>query len=449
VTPFELAACLAVLAAAFSYLNHTLLKLPPAIGVMALALVGSLLLVIAGVAFPGLEDRARALVARIDLSQAFLRGMLGFMLFAGSLHINLDELAARRWPVAVLSTVGVVISTAVVGLLTWAVLNALGVEARLTYCLLFGALISPTDPIAVLAILREVGLPRDMEVTIAGESLFNDGVGVVVFLGLLGVATETDGFDLGHLTGMFLWEAVGGAAMGFALGWVTYRLLRSVDNYQVEVLLSLALVAGGYALVNRLHMSGPIAMVVAGLLIGNVGRTFAMSPGTVDRLDVFWELIDEVLNAVLFVLIGLVVLALTITGRDLLAGLVAIPVVLLARLVSVGGPLVAMKRWGRFAPRTTRVLTWGGLRGGISVALALSIPAQVRGQPVGERDVLVALTYVVVVFSILVQGLTIGPLTRHLLGGRAREPAPDPHPDRGRAVIVGANGPVTDQHRVG
>jgi CPA1 family monovalent cation:H+ antiporter len=421
VTTFELAACLIVLAAVFNYLNYTLLKLPPAIGAMALALVASLLLVLVGLAIPGLEQRARALVARIDLSQAFLQGMLGFMLFAGSLHINLDELAARKWPVAVLSTVGVVISTAVVGLLTWCVLDALGIQARLMYCLLFGALISPTDPIAVLAILREVGMPRDMEVTIAGESLFNDGVGVVVFLGLLGVATGADEFDVGRLVGMFLWEAVGGAALGFLLGWVTYRLLRSVDNYQLEVLLSLALVAGGYALVNRLHMSGPIAMVVAGLLIGNVGRTFAMSPGTADRLDVFWELIDEVLNAVLFVLIGLVVLALTFIGRDLLVGLLAVPIVLAARLVSVGVPMLAMNRWGRFVPRTTRVLTWGGLRGGISVALALSIPTQVRGQPVGERDVLVAMTYVVVVFSILVQGMTIGPLTRRWLGRRSRE----------------------------
>lgn len=420
-TPFEMAACLIVLAAAFGYLNHTLLKLPPAIGAMSLALVGSLLLVLAGLVIPGLDGRARALVARIDLGETFLQGMLGFMLFAGSLHINLDELKARKWPVAVLSTVGVLISTAVVGLLTWAVLHALGIPARLTYCLLFGALISPTDPIAVLAILRQVGLPRDMEVTIAGESLFNDGVGVVVFLGLLGVATGGD-FDLGLLAGNFLWEAVGGAALGFVLGWATYRLIRSVDDYRLEVLLSLALVAGGYALINRLHMSGPIAMVVAGLFIGSVGRAFAMTPVTAERLDVFWGLIDEVLNAVLFVLIGVVVLTLTITGRYLLAGIVAIPIVLLARLVSVGGPLLLMHRWGRFAPNTTRVLTWGGLRGGISVALALSIPAQVRGQPVGERDVLIALTYVVVVFSILVQGLTIGPLARRWLGGRAREP---------------------------
>ncbi|HJZ55350.1 MAG TPA: sodium:proton antiporter [Gemmataceae bacterium] len=433
-TTFELAACLVVLAAVFSYLNHTLLKLPAAIGAMSLTLSASLLLVLAGLVLPGLEGQARALVARIDLQQAFLHGMLGFMLFAGSLHLNLSELNARKWPVAVLSTLGVVVSTAVVGLLTWGVLNALGVPARLMYCLLFGALISPTDPIAVMAILRQAGIPRAMEVTIAGESLFNDGVGVVVFLAMLEIATGAGGLDVGHLAWLFLWEAVGGAALGFLLGWVVYRMLRSVDHYQVEVLLSLALVAGGYALVNRLHMSGPIAMVVAGLLIGNVGRMLAMSPATVDHLDVFWELIDEVLNAVLFVLIGLEVLALTFSGRYLLAGLLAIPTVLLARLVSVGVPLTVMNRWGGFAPYTTRVLTWGGLRGGISVALALSIPMQVEGQPVAERDVLIALTYVVVVFSILVQGLTVGPLTRRWL--RGRPPQPKLHPDRGPAVAA-------------
>ena len=331
-----------------------------------------------------MEERARAVVTRIDLQLAFLHGMLGFMLFAGSLHINLNELKARKWPVATLSTLGVVISTAVVGLLTWAVMNALGVPARLIYCFLFGALISPTDPIAVMSILRQAGVPRGMEVTIAGESLFNDGVGVVIFLGILEVATGAGGFDVGRLAWLFLWEAVGGAALGFALGWLVYRMLRSVDHYQVEVLLSLALVAGGYALVNAFHMSGPIAMVVAGLLIGNVGRNFAMSPTTKDRLDVFWELIDDVLNAVLFVLIGLVVLSLHFTGRYLLIGLLAIPIVLFARLVSVAGPLAVLNRWGRFDPHTTWVLTWGGLRGGISVALALSIPGKVGGQSVVE-----------------------------------------------------------------
>ncbi len=427
-TAFEIAAGLVVLAAVFSYLNYTLLKLPTAIGATALALGASLLLVLAGLVVPAVEREARGLVARIDLQQAFLQGMLGFMLFAGALHVDLRELAARKWPVAVLSTVGMAISTTVVGLLTWMLLTALGVPARPVYCLLFGSLISPTDPIAVMAILRHAGVPKDMEVTIAGESLFNDGVGVVVFLGLLEVATGQAGLDAGHLAGLFLREAVGGAALGFGLGWVVYRMLRSVDNYKVEVLLSLALVAGGYALANALHMSGPIAMVVAGLLIGNHGRAHAMSPTTIQNLDTFWELIDEVLNAVLFVLIGLEVLTLTVTGSHLMAGFLAVPVVLLARLISVAVPVAVLNRRWRFPRATTRVLTWGGLRGGISVALALSIPAQDGGQPVTERDPLLVLTYVVVVFSILVQGLTLGSLSRRWLGSNCGAASPGGQP---------------------
>jgi CPA1 family monovalent cation:H+ antiporter len=287
---------------------------------------------------------------------------------------------------------------------------------------MFGALISPTDPIAVMAILKKAGVPKDMEIKIAGESLFNDGVAVVAYLGLLEIATGKAEFDIVHLAQLFLWEAVGGAAVGFALAWLTYRMLRSVDNYQVEVMLSLALAAGGYALVNRLHMSGPIAAVVAGLLIGNLGRAYAMSPTVIEHMDTFWELLDEILNAVLFVLIGVEVLALALTGELLLIGLAAVPIVLLARLVSVAPPIALLRRRGRFARYTVRVLTWGGLRGGISVALALAIPRAARGEPVVERDALVAMTYVVVVFSILGQGLTLGPLVKRWMGRRGRHP---------------------------
>jgi CPA1 family monovalent cation:H+ antiporter len=424
-TAFELGAGLVVLAAVFSYLNYKLFKLPTAIGTTALALAASLVLVLVGLAIPAIEFRAHAMVARIDVQQTFLQGMLGFMLFAGALHIDLNELANRKWAVAVLSTLGVVVSTVLVGFLTWALLLAAGIPARPIYCLLFGAIISPTDPIAVIAILRQAGVPKEMEVTIAGESLFNDGVGVVVFLGLLQVATGQSGFDVEHLATLFLWEAGGGAALGFALGWIVYRMLRSVDNYQVEVLLSLALVAGGYALTNALHMSGPIAMVVAGLIIGNNGRAYAMSPTTVKNLDMFWELIDEVLNAVLFVLVGVEILALTVTFLYLVMGMLAVPIVLFARLVSVAGPIAALNRRWKFPRATTRILTWGGLRGGISIALALSIPGNSEGQSVPERDPLLALTYVVVVFSILIQGLTLGRLTRFWLG-KVRENGDSP-----------------------
>lgn len=415
-TVFEIAAGLVVLAALFSYLNCAVLKLPPAIGLMALSLAASLGLVVVGTVVPAVEREAAEVVRRIDLNQAFLHSMLGFLLFAGALHVRVDELASRRWTILTLATVGVLVSTAAVGLMTWALLHAAGVPARPVYCLMFGALISPTDPIAVMAILRRAGVPKDMEIKIAGESLFNDGVAVVAYLGLLEIATGKAEFDPVHLTGLFLWEAVGGAAVGFGLAWVTYRMLRSVDHYQVEVMLSLALAAGGYALVNRLHMSGPIAAVVAGLLIGNLGRAYAMSPEVLDHLDKFWELLDELLNAVLFVLIGLEVLALEFTGQQLLLGLAAVPVVLLARLASVAPPIAVLRKKGRFGRYTVRVLTWGGLRGGVSVALALAIPRVARGEPVWERDTLLAMTYVVVVFSILVQGLTLGPLVKRWMG---------------------------------
>jgi CPA1 family monovalent cation:H+ antiporter len=347
-----------------------------------------------------------------------MQGMLGFLLFAGALHIELGDLASQKAAIAVLATLGVVLSTVIVGGLAWCLLAVLGVEMRLIYCLLFGALISPTDPIAVLALLRQAGVPRSLEVTITGESLFNDGVGVVLFLGLLQVATSGGGLEPAPLAGLFVREAAGGAVFGLAAGYATYRLLKSVDNYQVEVLLSLALVAGGYALANALHLSGPIAMVVAGLLIGNHGRSFAMSPTTVEHLDAFWELIDEVLNAVLFVLLGLEVLAVTFTGRDLAAGLLAIPVVLLARVASVGLPVWLLRLRGPIHPCAVRVLTWGGLRGAISVALALSLP---REAP--EREAILEMTYVVVVFSILVQGLTMGPLARRWLNATGTSPS--------------------------
>lgn len=416
---FELSAALLVLAALFSYVNHKLLQLPPAIGLMALTLTASLAIVLTGLAVPSVEQAAKKIVSGIDLNETLLRGMLGFLLFAGALHINLSDLARYRWTILLLSTVGVLISTLIIGLLTWGLLASIGIHTRFIYCLLFGSLISPTDPIAVLSILRSAGVPKNMEIKVAGESLFNDGIGVVVFLGLLEIATGEHGFDIGHLSVLFVQEAVGGAAFGFATGWIVYRMLRSVDNYQVEVLLSLALVAGGYALANRLHLSGPIAMVVAGLLIGNQGRSFAMSATTIEHLDVFWELIDDFLNAVLFVLIGLEVLVVAFTGHYLLAGLLAVPVVLFARLVSVAAPITLLRRRTPFARYTIRLLTWSGLRGGISVALALSLPSQIRGDAVPERDVFVVLTYVVVVFSILVQGITVDPLTRYWLSRSA------------------------------
>lgn len=411
---FELAAALVTIAAVFSFINYKFLKLPTAIGLMSLTLVASLVVVGVGMIEQSVVVRAEAIVSTVDLDKAFLHGMLGFLLFAGALQVNLAELAERKWAVTLLATGGVLLSTVLVGSMTYGLLIALDIPARFLYCLIFGALISPTDPIAVLAILRQAGVPKPMEIKIAGETLFNDGVGVVLFLGLLEIA-HIGHFDPRHLAVLFVEEAIGGAALGFMTGWLVYRMLRTVDNYQVEVMLSLALVAGGFALADALHMSGPIAVVVAGLLIGNPGREHDMSATTQEHLDVFWELVDEILNAVLFVLIGLEVLVVETTGKFLIAGLAAVPLVLFARLISVAIPITLLRRSGSFAPYTVRVLTWGGLRGGISVALALSLPKSLP-----EREIIVTLTYVVVVFSILVQGLTVGPLVRYWLK------APDP-----------------------
>ncbi|MCO6459186.1 MAG: sodium:proton antiporter [Pirellulaceae bacterium] len=413
---FEIAALLLTLSALFSYVNYRWLKLPTTIGLMVIALLFSLALIGIGFFLPQVEQKADAIIRGIDFNETLMHGMLGLLLFAGALHINLNDLAKQKWLIAALASFGVALSTVLVAGLAWGVFALLGIEVRFIYCLLFGALISPTDPIAVLSILKQAGAPKGLETKIAGESLFNDGVGVVIFLGLWEIATGEHGFDVGHLTVLFFQEAVGGAVLGLVLGWIAFRMLRSVDNYSVEILISLALAVGGYALALAWHLSGPIAMVVAGLLIGNHGRMFAMSPKTCEHLDTFWELSDEILNAVLFVLLGLEAIVLTFTGSYLLAGICLIPCVLLARLISVGVPVSLLRLWQSIHPRAVIILTWGGLRGGISVALALSIPAVARdGVAVPERELLLAVTYTVVVFSVVVQGLTIGGLLKRLL----------------------------------
>ena len=418
---FDLIAVFIVMAAGFGYLNFRLLKLPTTIGLMALSLLFSLSLFVLGAFVPAVVQQTRSVIEQFDFNQVLLHGMLAFLLFAGALHIDLGDLARHKEPIALLATVGVLLSTLIVGVLMWGVFALLGFKLRFIDCLLFGALISPTDPIAVLSLLKKIGAPKTLEVQIAGESLFNDGIGVVLFMGLLEVATGENDFDVGHFAFLFMREAVGGAVFGLAIGLVAYRMLKSVDNYQVEILLSLALVWGGSALADALHMSAPIAMVVAGLLIGNQGRSFAMSKMTTEHLDLFWELVDEGLNAVLFVAIGMELLVLTFTASYLAAGVLAVVIVLVARLVSVGLPVWLLRRSERFDPSMVPILVWGGLRGGISVALALSLPAEAAGDSVPRREVILATTYVVVVFSILVQGLTVGTMTRRWVG---RSPRP-------------------------
>jgi len=405
----NIAAILLTLSALFAYINHRFIGLPTTIGVMLIALVFSLLITLGDwFGFTGLDATAEQLLSQIDFNVTLMNGMLSFLLFAGALHVSLHDLSKQKWLILLLATIGVCISTAVVGFLTFNLLSVLGISMPLVYCFLFGALISPTDPIAVMATVKRLGISKELETTIAGESLFNDGVGVVVFLVILSLVQNPEAFSVGHVAHLFLFEAVGGVIFGLILGAIGFYLLKTVDNYMVEILLSLAIVMGGYTLAMQIHTSGPIAIVVTGLLIGNIARDNAMSETTREHLDNFWELIDEILNVVLFVLIGLEILVLEVNTSWIIAGLLVIPIVVGTRLLSVGVPIQGLRLIKRFPDHLIKILTWGGLRGGISVALALSLPAGF------ERDVLLLMTYVVVLFSIIVQGLTVGGLIKKL-----------------------------------
>ncbi len=404
---FDVAVICLVLTALLSYLNHRFIGLPTTIGVMGIALLLSFTLFgLEKLGFGALHDYEVSLLASVDFSELLMQGMLSLLLFAGALHVDLSELKTYRWQIGILAVFGTLASTLLVGFGLWAILPYLGIALPLSYCLIFGALISPTDPIAVMGILKSAGAPKSLEVVIAGESLFNDGIGVVVFTLILAMVTSGETPTLAHGAMLLLEEGGGGVLFGLVLGYVTYRMLKSIDSYQEEVLLTLAAVLGGYALASRLHVSGPLAMVVAGLIIGNHGRALAMSNRTREHLDMFWELLDSILNAVLFVLIGLEVILIQFSFNLTLAGAVVIAVTLAARLLSVGVPIGLLRRVFGLPKGALKVLTWGGLRGGISVALALSLPSG------PERDLVLALTYAVVVFSILVQGLSIGKLVR-------------------------------------
>ncbi len=399
-------AILLTVAAMASYINHQYLRFPQTIGLMIITLTVSVILVLLG--FFHIVDltSSAAFVHSIDFNEAFLHGMLALLLFAGALHINIEDLKNQIFPIAILSTVGVLLATCITGLFFWIVAGWLGTDLPLIYALLFGALVSPTDPIAVMGILRKAGAPKSLETKITGESLFNDGVGVVLFLTIFDITFSKNTLAPSGIAVFLTTEAVGGIIFGWLIGWIFYRLLKSVDAYQVEILLTLALAVGGYALAEVLHVSAPIAIVVAGLFIGNQGREFAMSDKTREHLDTFWELIDEIMNAVLFVLIGLEVIAIHVNQANGFTALAAILIVLSARFISVYLSISMMRFFRTFSKGIIEVLTWGGLRGGISIALALSLP------PIPERDMILASTYVVVVFSVLVQGLTVGKVIR-------------------------------------
>ncbi|MBT5415582.1 MAG: sodium:proton antiporter, partial [Rhodospirillaceae bacterium] len=407
---FDVAAILIVAAAALGYLNHRVLRLPHTIGLTVTGAIASLGLVAVEALFPGLGlgGAVRGLLTKLEFQDVLMEGMLSFLLFAGALHVDIDLLLKRKWTVAAMATVGVLISTVVVAGGVWLLASALGLTLPFLWCLVFGALISPTDPVAVLGILKSVRVPPSLEAKIAGESLFNDGVGIVLFAILLGAAMgeSVSVFD-GAL--FFAQEAGGGALLGLAVGGIGYFAMKRIDEHNIEILITLAMVMGGYALAQRLHVSGPIAMATAGLLIGNRGIADAMSETTARHLTSFWSLVDEILNSVLFLVIGLEAVAVSGATGGLLLGAGAILIVLLGRVAGVGGPMFAISRLSPFTPGAFPLMVWGGLRGGISIALALSLPAG------PAQEILLTVTYVVVVFSVAVQGLTVGKLARRVI----------------------------------
>ncbi len=409
---FELASLLLVATALFGWLNQRFVRLPQTIGLLIMGLAASLLLVGLELAFPGedLHETLEGVLRQVDFSATLLDGMLAFLLFAGALHVDLAALRDRAWVVGGMATVGVVVSTLLIGGGFWLAASLLGSPVSPAWAFVFGALISPTDPVAVLSTLRQVRVPQSLKLDIAGESLFNDGVGVVVFTMLVAIADSQGGAGAGKLAELFAVEALGGAAFGFATGYLAFRAMRAIDDYPVEVLISLALVTGTYALAARLHLSGPIAVVVAGLLVGNQGPAHAFSDLTQRYLFGFWTLIDEMLNAVLFLLIGLEVLVLRFDSSFAWVVVAAVPLALAARLAAVTLAVGTLAPWQQFVPGTVAVLTWGGLRGGISVALALSLPETEAKAPI------LAATYAVVVFAIVVQGLTLQRLVVRVTG---------------------------------
>jgi monovalent cation:H+ antiporter, CPA1 family len=412
-SPFDLFALLLVLAGIFGYLNHRILRLPLTIGLLLFALLSVLVLIAVGAAFPrlGLKLAIRGLLAEVNLPVALLNGFLGFLLFAGALEVDFAELFARKWTILALAIFGTVLSTALVAAALYGVSAALVIGIPVAWCLVFGALISPTDPVAVLLVLRRVGISQPLQAVIAGESLFNDGIGVVLFSLLLSLATGSGVEQHGPLAiaGAFVLSAVGGGLLGLALGYGAFLMIRGVDDYNVELIISLALVTGTYSLAGMLRVSGPVAVVVAGILIGNHGMQLAMSETTRQHLKTFWLMIDDTLNALLFLLIGLEIAAIDLTPHALLAAAVMIPVALVVRWISVTASALPLslrlpRRFG-----SSLVLTWGGLRGGIAVALALSLP------PVRHKDALLTIAYGIVVFSIVVQGLTLEWVARRAL----------------------------------
>ena len=408
-TILEISAIFLSITALLTYVNHRFIGLPTTIGVMVISIllsVGAIFLGFLG--FDQLIDYEVSLLRQLDFTEVLLDGMLSMLLFAAALHVNIGDLKRYKLPIGILAFIGTLVSALLIAIALYLMLPLFGFELSFLWCLLFGALISPTDPIAVMGILASAGAPKSIETVIAGESLFNDGIGVVIFVLLLGILSSGDIPTANYVAHTLAVEAGGGIIFGLVLGAILYYMLKSIDSYQEEVLLTLAGVIGGYALASHWHLSGPLAMVMMGLMLGNRGRALAMSDKTRHYVDLFWELIDEILNAILFVLIGLEVVMIAYSANLFIAGALTIVIALLARFIVVGMTTKTFHRQLDLPVGAWKVLTWGGLRGGISVALVLQLPTG------SERDILLALTYAVVIFSILVQGLSVGKVAKSI-----------------------------------
>ncbi|MEO1031266.1 MAG: sodium:proton antiporter [Bacteroidota bacterium] len=407
---YSIATILIVLSAIFGYINVRFLKLPITIGLMLITIIFTMVLVGIAQFDDTLLLREKAFINSIDFETVLLDIMLSFLLFAGALHTNFDQLRVQRGPILAFATLGVLVSTFLVGIIMFYLLGWMGLEVTFINCLLFGALISPTDPIAVLGILKKAGAPKKLETKIVGESLFNDGVGVVVFLTIFAIAAKPNAsVEFSDIATLFGQEVIGGVALGLFLGWITYRLMKSIDNYEIEVILTISAVMGGTMLAHKFHLSAPLAMVTAGLIVGNdTVRQTAMSETTEAYVDKFWELVDVLLNTILFIMIGMEMLVLTLEGKYIYAGLLAIPIILMCRYMSLWLPIKFFAKRLDFVPKTNLIMTWGGLRGGISIALALSLTKDMH------RELFLVITYIVVIVSILGQGLTVEPIIKRL-----------------------------------
>jgi len=405
---FFIISILVSISALFGYINVRFLKLPNTIGLMLITILFTMVVFVISSFDSTLLNAEKYIITHIDFKEVLLDIMLSFLLFAGALHTNFEQLRVQRWPVLAFSTLGVMISTFLVGMAMFYLLPFVGLEIPIIYCLLFGALISPTDPIAVLSILKQAGAPKKLETKIVGESLFNDGVGVVVFITIFKIAQMGGAqVEAMEVIKLFSREVFGGISLGLILGWVTFKLMKSIDDYDIEVIITLATVMGGTVIAQKLHISAPLAMVTAGLYVGNdTVRHSAMSKVTENYVDKFWELIDILLNTILFVLIGMEILVLSFETSYFISGLLAVPLILICRYLSLILPVKFFEKKLDFVPRTNLIMTWGGLRGGISIALALGLTQEMY------RDLFLVITYIVVVFSILVQGLTLGKLVR-------------------------------------